>query len=214
MQTNAGKVVLGRQSLRILEMLARRSTDVVTRQEIRESLWPDGTIVEFEHSINVAIRRLRAAFGWFTNDGIETVRGRGYRLNVPVTSDPAIRSVAVLTFASEGPVMGFFSERLTESITNHLASLGRLRVVPRSSVIRFSQNEPDLQTLSRNIGAGSLVIGRVARTRGHVVACTELIDAPAASQVWGARFRRRERNMCLIRADLARAIFQGLCRHL
>ena len=115
LQTNTGRVVLGRQSLRILEMLARRPAEVVTRQEIRNNLWLDGTIVDFEHSINVAIRRLRVEFGWSTNHGIESVRGRGYRLNVPVTSDAPIRSVAVLTFASEGREMGFFSERLTRA---------------------------------------------------------------------------------------------------
>jgi DNA-binding winged helix-turn-helix (wHTH) protein len=70
------KVLLGEQPFRILKMLATRPGEVVTRQEIQNDLWPDGTIVEFDHSINVAIRRLREAFAE-SADGrqyIETVR--------------------------------------------------------------------------------------------------------------------------------------------
>src|SRR5690348_2280003 len=78
LHTGTGKLMLASQPFRILEMLARRPAEVVTRREIREALWPDGTMVEFEHSINVAIRRLRSTFGWPAGVGIETVRGRGY----------------------------------------------------------------------------------------------------------------------------------------
>ena len=214
LRTGTGKVILGSQPFRILEMLARRPAEVVTRREIREALWPDGTVVEFEHSINVAIRRLRSTFDWPAGAGIETVRGRGYRLNAPVTPERRMSSVAVLPFASDGPVMAFFSERLTESLTNHLAGLGRLRVVPRVSAMRQRAKDHDFQSLGHDLGARAVVTGRVAQNSGHVVACVELVDLATESQVWGARFRRRGRNLCLMRANLSRAIFQRLCEYL
>src|SRR5437016_908068 len=112
LRTDGRRVVLGAQPFRILEMLANRPAEMVTRREIRDSLWPDGTVVEFDHSINVAIKRLRAALGERAGEHqyIETVRGRGYRLTVPVMAETPIDSVAVLTFASEGKAMGFFSD--------------------------------------------------------------------------------------------------------
>ena len=49
------------QSIKVLCLLLERPGDVITREKVCELLWPDGTIVEFEHSVNNAIRRLRAA---------------------------------------------------------------------------------------------------------------------------------------------------------
>jgi len=69
------------QSIEILSMLVERQGEVVTREEIRERLWPDGTIVEFEHSVNSAVNRLREALGDSPNNPhfIETLPRRGYR---------------------------------------------------------------------------------------------------------------------------------------
>src|SRR5215472_7139241 len=76
------RILLGEQTRRILEMLTRRNGNVVTRAEIQNALWPNGEIVEYEHSINAAIRRLREIFGDSSRECryLETVRGRGYRL--------------------------------------------------------------------------------------------------------------------------------------
>jgi DNA-binding winged helix-turn-helix (wHTH) protein len=208
------KVLLGEQPFRILKMLAMRPGEVVTRQEIQDNLWPDGTIVEFDHSINVAIRRLRQVFGESADDRryIETVRRQGYRLKVAEMVAP-IDSLAVLGFASEGgPEMEFFSDRLTESITNHVASLHRLRVVPRITTLQYRASDHDVESLGRNLSVRALVSGRVALAKGHVVVCAELIDVSTASQLWGGRFRRRTRNMCLVRQEIAKEIFSCL-RH-
>jgi DNA-binding response OmpR family regulator len=53
------RVLLGEQPRRILEMLIHRSGKLITRDEIQNALWPNGEIVEYEHSVNAAIRRLR-----------------------------------------------------------------------------------------------------------------------------------------------------------
>lgn len=57
------KVGLPEQSIQILAMLVKRSGEAVLREEIRKKLWPNDTIVEFDHSINAAINRLRGALG-------------------------------------------------------------------------------------------------------------------------------------------------------
>ena len=54
---------LAAQPFQILAMLLSRPGDLVTREEIRARLWPNGTIVEFEHSISAAMNRLRQLLG-------------------------------------------------------------------------------------------------------------------------------------------------------
>ena len=59
-----GKVIrLPEQSFQILTMLLERPGEVVNREEIRKRLWPNDTVVEFEHSISAAMNRLRQALG-------------------------------------------------------------------------------------------------------------------------------------------------------
>ncbi len=83
---NGSVISLPEQPYRILAMLLERPGEVLTRQEIRDALWPDGTVVEFDHSISVAMNRLRQALGDSAEEPryIETLSRRGYRWKLPV----------------------------------------------------------------------------------------------------------------------------------
>ena len=84
---DAGKTQrLPEQPFRILTMLLDRPGEVLTREDIRRELWPDNTIVEFEHSISAAMNRLRQALGDSADHPryIETLARRGYRWMVSV----------------------------------------------------------------------------------------------------------------------------------
>ena len=75
------RVRLQEQPFQIMRLLLARPGALVTRDEMRSRLWPDGTFVDFEHSLNAAMKRLRAALG---DDArapryIETLPRRGYR---------------------------------------------------------------------------------------------------------------------------------------
>ena len=74
------------QPFRILTMLLERTGEVLMREEIRAALWPNGTVVEFEHSINAAINRLRQVLGDSVEAPhfIETLARRGYRWKAKV----------------------------------------------------------------------------------------------------------------------------------
>jgi DNA-binding winged helix-turn-helix (wHTH) protein len=80
------RIVLQEQPFRVLSMLVECAGDVATREEIRNKLWPNDTVVEFDHGINRAIRKLREALGDSAENPkyIETVARRGYRLLPPV----------------------------------------------------------------------------------------------------------------------------------
>src|SRR5262245_53189718 len=69
------------QSIAILQALLERPGELVTRDELRRRLWPSNTFVDFEHGLNVAIRRLREALGDSADSPtfVETLPRRGYR---------------------------------------------------------------------------------------------------------------------------------------
>jgi serine/threonine protein kinase len=77
---------LQEQPFQILLMLVEHSGDLVTREEIQKKLWPNDTVVEFDHSIHTAINKLRQALGDSSEHPryVETVARRGYRLMVAV----------------------------------------------------------------------------------------------------------------------------------
>src|SRR5713101_859288 len=80
------KVKLQEQPLQVLAALLERPGELVTREELRSKLWPADTFVDFDHSLNAAIKRLRDALGESAETPIfvETVARRGYRFIAPV----------------------------------------------------------------------------------------------------------------------------------
>src|SRR6476661_4334259 len=78
---NGKTVRLSEQPLRILIALLERPGELILREDLRKRLWPNDTVVEFEHSINAAVNRLRQALGDSadTPKFIETLARRGYR---------------------------------------------------------------------------------------------------------------------------------------
>src|SRR5271154_3838546 len=79
-------IILQEQPFRVLQMLIERAGEIATREDLKRKLWPNDTIVDFDHSINVAIATLRRVFGDSAVECryIETIPRRGYRLMVPV----------------------------------------------------------------------------------------------------------------------------------
>src|SRR5512140_1992086 len=57
------RVHIQEHSLQVLLLLLEHPGEVVTREELRAHLWPDGTFVDFEHGLNTAVLRLRDALG-------------------------------------------------------------------------------------------------------------------------------------------------------
>ena len=90
------KVRLQEQPFQVLLMLLERAGEVVSREEIQYKLWPNDTVVEFDHSINTAIKKLRIALKDSAEKPryVETVARRGYRLIAPVEWPSATSSAA------------------------------------------------------------------------------------------------------------------------
>jgi len=79
------KIKLQEQPFRILAMLLEQPGQVVTREQLRERLWPEDTFVDFDHSLNTAVKKLRQALNDEADKPrfIETLPKRGYRFVGP-----------------------------------------------------------------------------------------------------------------------------------
>ena len=82
LRKNGLKIKLSGQPFQILAMLLERPGQVVTREELQKNLWPDGTFVDFDHSLNTAVNKIREALGDSAENPrfVETLARRGYRL--------------------------------------------------------------------------------------------------------------------------------------
>ncbi len=90
------RIRIQKQPFEILCMLLERPGEIVSREEMRNRLWPQNTFVEYEDSLNTAVRKLRAALGDSSDlpRYIETVAGQGYRFIAPVAVEPSPASLA------------------------------------------------------------------------------------------------------------------------
>jgi DNA-binding winged helix-turn-helix (wHTH) protein len=92
------KVLLREQVFQVLRMLLEREGKIVTREEIKSRLWANDTVVDFDHSINAAIKTLRRALGDSADDPryIETLARRGYSFSgssSPPRTPPLIKLI-------------------------------------------------------------------------------------------------------------------------
>ncbi len=80
------KIRLREQAFQVLSELLERPGEVVTREELRDRLWPDGTFGDFDHSLNAAVNSIREVLGDSAASPrfVETVPRRGYRFIAPV----------------------------------------------------------------------------------------------------------------------------------
>jgi Tol biopolymer transport system component/DNA-binding winged helix-turn-helix (wHTH) protein len=82
------RIHLPAQPFAILVILLKTPGDLVTREQLREQIWGEGTFVDFEHGLNAAMNKLRRALGDSAENPsyIETIPGRGYRFVAPLDS--------------------------------------------------------------------------------------------------------------------------------
>ena len=113
LRKNGLKIKLQEQPFQILSLLLERAGEVVTREELRQKLWPADTFVDFDHSLNAAVKKLRDALGDSADNPrfVETLARRGYRFIAPVNQplkdvEDKVTKPAISTQADgSGPVV-------------------------------------------------------------------------------------------------------------
>jgi len=216
----ATRIRLQRQPFEILCALLERPGDVVTRHELRHRLWPDGTFVDFEHSLNTAIKRLRAALGHGRGRPtiVETVPRRGYRYIADRCEphEPTRARLVVLPFnaVSSGIQCAQFSDALTEEVIVQLAAANRAVdiVAPWSSTgVRPYSRARDI---GESLDASRLFEGsaRLEGTRARITA--RLIDTRSEVHLWSATYDRVLENPMSVQADIGGAVASAILNEL
>lgn len=109
-----------------------------------------------------------------------------------ITADPALdpHCVAVLPFVNLGgaPAQDYLYQGITEAIIDRLAGLPGLRVTARTSAFRFSEAEPDMSSVARNLGVGTIVHGSIRIAGTQVRISARIADTRTQAWVWGGTF--------------------------
>lgn len=219
------------QPLRVLTALLERPGDVVTREELRARLWPDGTFVDYEHSLNAAVRRLRTALGDEADVPrfIETWHRRGYRFLASVDKlsveenrgrftswplSPDRARVAVLPFArlGEESPQDFFSDGLTDETITQLArhSPQAVGVIARTSVRLVECSGKSMAEIGRTLRADYVLEGSVRQAGRRVRIAAQLVDAGDETHAWAEVYDRELGDSLAVQTEVAWLIAQAV----
>jgi DNA-binding winged helix-turn-helix (wHTH) protein len=124
------RIKLQEQPFVILAMLVARPGTIVTREELQNKLWPGNTFVDFDLSLNSAVKKLRQALNDDSENPrfVETLYRRGYRFIFPIASTDSkgeVTPARVPTSTGSGGVASDFAGGVSENLT---ASRRRLKI--------------------------------------------------------------------------------------
>lgn len=208
-------VKLAPQPLKVLEILARRGGEIVTRTEIREKVWSGDTFVDFEQGLNFCIRQIREALG-DTADApryVETLPRKGYRFLMPVSSDGPGRltRLIVLPFRMlrPDPETEFLAFSLPDALTTSLSGLKPLVVRSSMTAARFGA-EADPKAVAAGADVDVIVTGTVLRAGDEVRVTTQLADASAGTLLASHTAQTPVGNLFRVQDELTERIVASL----
>jgi len=122
------------------------------------------------------------------------------------------RRIAVLPFAnySLGPEDEYLADGITEELIGHLSRLRDLRVVARTSVMRFKDTTQSIARIARELRVGTLLEGSVRRAGKSIRISTQLIDAGTEEHLWASEYSGPTSDLLTFQQDVARKVAESL----
>ena len=176
---------LNDQSSRILTALLQSPGQVVSRDDLKQQIWPDGTCVDFDRGINKAISQLRSVMGdsASTPRYVETLSKRGYRF-IGLLQDPLptpnreSRVLLVLPFdnLSGQAAYDWVADLMTDAVITSVASATTLVVMSRTTTMSCKNLRKPLAALARELGIDAAVEGSIRSAGPWLRATVRLIQ--------------------------------------
>ena len=280
LRTRSSVVRLQQKPLLLLISLLESPQRVVSRDQLRQTLWGSSTFVDHEQGINVAIKKVRDALGDSVENPrlVETLAKKGYRFLLPVEvvgAEPApgtpsgvhndlaladantpdkrephfrwgwilagvfagvlatvgiwlfrveakshnatkMNSLAVLPLQDLSPDPGqdYLADGITEELITSLAQALPLRVISRTSVMRYKKTNEPITQIARELGVDAIVEGAVVRRQNRVKVTVQLIDATKDRHLWAQSYDRNLGDFLEMEAQLSHEIARQIGNNL
>jgi len=126
----------------------------------------------------------------------------------PDGAPAAIRSLAVLPLEnlSGDKEQEYFADGMTDALTTDLAQIGSLRVISRTSAMRFKGSKESLPQIGRDLQVDAVVEGTVTRSAGRVRITAQLIEASKDHHLWARSYERDLKDVLSLQDEIARDV--------
>jgi serine/threonine-protein kinase len=130
----------------------------------------------------------------------------------PRAAGQSIGSIAVLPFANRSgdPAQEFFADGMTDALITDLARIGALRVISRTSAMRFKGVDRPLPEIARELGVDAVVEGSAMFAGGRVRITVQLVEAATDRSLWAERYDRDLDDVLDLQGDVTRAIAEEI----
>jgi TolB-like protein len=211
----AGNARVEPKAMAVLMELARHAGEVCSREQVQQAVWPRGHTTD--DVLTRCIGQLRKALGDDPKSPkhLETLPRRGYRLlssPTPLSGNPEpakveTDSLIVLPFqylASQGD--DYIADGMTELLTARLAALSGIRVISRTTAMRFKSMPVTLSEVARQTGAHWVVEGSVLQSGNCIQVVVQLVDARTDAHLWADDYVRDIGDMLTMQNEIAKQI--------
>lgn len=124
------------------------------------------------------------------------------------TRIPPIQSLAVLplTNLSSDPDQEYFSDGMTDALITDLAQMGSVKVISRTSIMRYKKTDKSLPEIARELKVGGIIEGTVQRSGDRVRITAQLIEGATDKHLWAQSYERDVKDVLALQDELARSI--------
>jgi TolB-like protein/Flp pilus assembly protein TadD len=198
--------------IRVLECLADHPGEVLSKEKIIRTVWPDTYVSDGILTYSMTI--LRKAFDDDAKNPrvIQTIARKGYRLVAPVEGreigHAALPSIAVLAFSdmSVEKDQEYFCDGIAEEIINNLTHLRGLRVASRTSAFAFKNKPDDVRNIGRKLGVDTVLEGSVRKSHNCLRITIQLVKVQDGCHLMSERYDREPKDVFAIQDEISRSI--------
>jgi TolB-like protein/tetratricopeptide (TPR) repeat protein len=211
-----GRVRVEPKAMAVLMALAEAGGAVVNREELIRAVWPRGFVTD--DVLTRCVSQLRKSLGDCVSAPVflETIPRRGYRLvckvepgtgDLPATPVPPEATLLVLpfqSFAAESD--GYLADGLTELLIARLASLRTIRVISRTTAMKYRHSTLSIPEIATQVGATWIVEGSVLRAGDRIQVVAQFIEAKSDAHVWAETYVRDLSDLLVIQNEIANRV--------